>query len=76
MKQRTGAPGLPNGRETQATISDKAAALALTPVSRETEARLERYVGLLREWQDKTNLVADRRFQIFGPGTSPIHCSY
>src|SRR5215470_8990380 len=38
--------------------SDKAAALALTPVSRETEARLDRYVGLLREWQAKTNLVA------------------
>ena len=37
---------------------DKAAALALTPVSRETEARLERYVDLLREWQAKTNLIA------------------
>jgi 16S rRNA (guanine527-N7)-methyltransferase len=38
--------------------SDKAAALALTPVSRETETRLDRYVDLLREWQAKTNLVA------------------
>jgi 16S rRNA (guanine527-N7)-methyltransferase len=38
--------------------TDKAAALALTPVSRETEARLDRYVALLREWQVKTNLVA------------------
>src|SRR4029077_129143 len=38
--------------------SDKAAALALTPVSRETEARLDRYVALLLEWQAKTNLVA------------------
>src|SRR5690349_1056938 len=38
--------------------SDKAAALALTPVSRETEARLDRYVALLRQWQAKTNLVA------------------
>jgi 16S rRNA (guanine527-N7)-methyltransferase len=38
--------------------SDKAAALALTPVSPETEARLDRYVGLLLEWQSKTNLVA------------------
>jgi 16S rRNA (guanine527-N7)-methyltransferase len=38
--------------------SDKAAALALTPVSRETEARLDRYLALLREWQAKTNLVA------------------
>ena len=38
--------------------TDKAAALALTPVSRETEARLDRYVGLLLEWQMKINLVA------------------
>ena len=37
---------------------DKAAALALTPVSRETERRLDRYVELLREWQTKTNLIA------------------
>jgi 16S rRNA (guanine527-N7)-methyltransferase len=40
------------------SATDKAAALALTPVSRETEARLDRYVDLLREWQAKTNLVA------------------
>jgi 16S rRNA (guanine527-N7)-methyltransferase len=38
--------------------SDKAAALGLTPVSRETEARLDSYVALLCEWQSKTNLVA------------------
>ena len=38
--------------------SDKAAALSLTPVSRETESRLDRYVELLREWQAKTNLIA------------------
>jgi 16S rRNA (guanine527-N7)-methyltransferase len=38
--------------------SDKTAALALTPVSRETELRLDRYVVLLLEWQSKTNLVA------------------
>jgi 16S rRNA (guanine527-N7)-methyltransferase len=37
---------------------DKAEALKLTPVSRETEARLDRYLDLLREWQAKTNLVA------------------
>ncbi len=37
---------------------DKAAALALTPVSRETEARLDRYVDLLVAWQAKTNLIA------------------
>src|SRR5437762_12237635 len=45
-------------RASKTCISDKAAALALTPVSRETEARLDRYVGLLLEWQAKTNLVA------------------
>ena len=39
-------------------VADKAAALALTPVSRETEARLDRYVALLLEWQARTNLVA------------------
>jgi 16S rRNA (guanine527-N7)-methyltransferase len=38
--------------------ADKTAALALTPVSRETEARLDRYIELLRAWQAKTNLVA------------------
>jgi 16S rRNA (guanine527-N7)-methyltransferase len=38
--------------------SDKAAALALTPVSHDIEARLDRYVALLLEWQAKTNLVA------------------
>ena len=40
------------------SASDKAAALALTPVSRETEERLDRYVALLVEWQAKTNLVS------------------
>src|SRR6195256_6650766 len=40
------------------THSDKAAALALTPVSRETETRLNAYVDLLLQWQAKTNLVA------------------
>jgi 16S rRNA (guanine527-N7)-methyltransferase len=42
----------------QIPASDKAAALGLTPVSRETEARLDRYVELLLEWQTRTNLVA------------------
>jgi 16S rRNA (guanine527-N7)-methyltransferase len=41
-----------------ALAADKAAALKLAPVSRETEARLDRYVALLLEWQTKTNLVA------------------
>jgi 16S rRNA (guanine527-N7)-methyltransferase len=43
---------------TPGTGSDKAAALALTPVSRETRVRLDRFVELLGEWQAKTNLVA------------------
>lgn len=38
--------------------ADKIAALSLTPVSAETEARLNRYLDLLVEWQAKTNLVA------------------
>jgi 16S rRNA (guanine527-N7)-methyltransferase len=38
--------------------ADKAAALALMPVSRETQARLEAYVDLLLHWQAVTNLVA------------------
>jgi 16S rRNA (guanine527-N7)-methyltransferase len=41
-----------------ALCADKIAALALTPVSPETEARLDRYLDLLMEWQAKTNLVA------------------
>ena len=45
-------------RASPVSASDKAAALKLTPVSRETEARLQRYVDLLLEWQAKTNLVA------------------
>src|ERR1700691_5653259 len=40
------------------SASDKAAALKLTPVSRETADRLQRYVDLLLEWQAKTTLVA------------------
>jgi 16S rRNA (guanine527-N7)-methyltransferase len=40
------------------SVSDKDEALALTPVSRETESRLNRYVDLLAVWQAKTNLVA------------------
>jgi len=46
------------GEGTGSAASNKAMALALTPVSRETEARLDRYVDLLRQWQAKTNLVA------------------
>ncbi|HEX7921299.1 MAG TPA: RsmG family class I SAM-dependent methyltransferase, partial [Bradyrhizobium sp.] len=44
--------------ELSVSAKDRAEALALTPVSRETEARLDRYIALLLEWQAKTNLVA------------------
>jgi 16S rRNA (guanine527-N7)-methyltransferase len=48
---------VPNGAE-ENLAADKAEALRLTPVSRETEMRLDRYIDLLRQWQAKTNLVA------------------
>jgi 16S rRNA (guanine527-N7)-methyltransferase len=38
--------------------SDRERALALTPVSRETAARLDRFVELLLTWQQHTNLIA------------------
>jgi 16S rRNA (guanine527-N7)-methyltransferase len=38
--------------------ADRESALALTPVSRETSARLDRFVELLIAWQKHTNLVA------------------
>ena len=43
------------------SAADKAAALALTPVSRETEARLDRYVDLLRgvAGQDQSRRAID-----------------
>jgi 16S rRNA (guanine527-N7)-methyltransferase len=41
-----------------ALASDRARALALTPVSRETAARLDRFVTLLLEWQRTTHLIA------------------
>lgn len=61
MKHRDASPDLtspPKPERIEDAISDKTAALTLTPVSRETEARLERFLTLLREWQAKTNLVA------------------
>ena len=39
-------------------VEDRTRALALTPVSRETAARLDRFAGLLAEWQERINLVA------------------
>jgi 16S rRNA (guanine527-N7)-methyltransferase len=47
--------GIPSQQDRAA---DRAAALALTPVSRETEARLDRFLDLLWTWQEKTNLVS------------------
>jgi 16S rRNA (guanine527-N7)-methyltransferase len=44
--------------------ADRARALALTPVSRETAARLDRFVALLLKWQDITHLIA--------PSTVPV----
>jgi 16S rRNA (guanine527-N7)-methyltransferase len=38
--------------------ADRARALTLTPVSRETLDRLDRFVALLLDWQRTTNLVA------------------
>jgi 16S rRNA (guanine527-N7)-methyltransferase len=38
--------------------ADRERALALVPVSRETAERLDRFVALLIEWQNKTNLIA------------------
>ena len=38
--------------------ADKARALKLTPISREAEARLDRFIAVLLDWQKVTNLVA------------------
>ena len=38
--------------------ADRSRALALTPVSRETLARLDRFVALLLDWQQRINLIA------------------
>jgi 16S rRNA (guanine527-N7)-methyltransferase len=49
----------PKANELTANLSaDRARALALVPVSRETAARLNCFVKLLLQWQDKTNLIA------------------
>jgi 16S rRNA (guanine527-N7)-methyltransferase len=42
----------------EALAADRAAALALIPVSRETEARLDRFIERLVEFQQHTNLIA------------------
>ena len=58
MKQRAKDQAGDREDHNSSAASDKAEALKLTPVSRETEARLDRYLDLLRQWQAKTNLVA------------------
>lgn len=50
-------PSAANPSELQLT-ADRNNALALTPVSRETAARLDRFIDLLQTWQAKTNLVS------------------
>src|SRR5471032_2108481 len=49
---------MPKAPQSPILPADKAAALALTPVSRETATRLDAYVDLLVRWQAKTNLIA------------------
>jgi 16S rRNA (guanine527-N7)-methyltransferase len=46
-----------SGQGSFSLASDKHRALELTPVSRETEKRLDRFVELLLLWQQKQNLV-------------------
>jgi 16S rRNA (guanine527-N7)-methyltransferase len=52
VKHRSAAAGFPD------LTSDRAHALSLTPVSRETSERLDRFVELLLTWQRTTNLIA------------------
>ena len=51
------------GQGTVDLSADRARALALTPVSRETEQRLAQFVDLLLLWQQRQNLI--------GPSTIP-----
>jgi 16S rRNA (guanine527-N7)-methyltransferase len=52
VKQRSRSANAPD------LTSDRAHALSLTPVSRETSQRLDRFVELLLTWQRTTNLIA------------------
>ena len=58
IRQGTAEPQTEGESFGPALAADKTAGLKLAPVSRETEARLDRYIALLLEWQSKTNLVA------------------
>ena len=44
--------------QTEALLADRERALKLISVSRETLARLDRFVALLLEWQQTRNLIA------------------
>jgi 16S rRNA (guanine527-N7)-methyltransferase len=46
------------GRDSAPLAADRARALELTPVSRETAERLDRFVEILLEWQQRTNLIS------------------
>lgn len=48
----------PRGDVAAALAADRAAALTLVPVSRETLARLDRFVATLLRWQQRINLIA------------------
>ncbi len=48
-----------SGAPDSALEADRERALGLTPVSRETLARLDRFVGLLLDEQRKTNLISN-----------------
>jgi len=52
-------PSEPASTERPIDLSaDRARALALTPVSRETAARLDRFVAVFLAWQQRINLIA------------------
>jgi 16S rRNA (guanine527-N7)-methyltransferase len=48
-----------SGQGARDIFADKACALALFPVSRETQDRLDRFVETLLRWQGKLNLIAN-----------------
>src|SRR5438552_16043766 len=50
--------GMPSSELAADLAADRARALALTPVSRETLARLDRFVALVLQWQLTKQLIA------------------
>jgi 16S rRNA (guanine527-N7)-methyltransferase len=48
-----------SGQGARDLSADRTHALALFPVSRETQARLDRFVETLLRWQDRLNLIAN-----------------